>query len=120
MFEFDDKGEACLNDHEGTPLCLKKNTWEKVIGKEEREHLKYNTERIRECISKPYQIRQSSKDIGTSIIYGKLERYFILPDIEVPGRELYLAVVVRGDRIVTIYPTYKLKEGKLIWPPSEK
>ncbi len=122
MPKFTKAGNFYLKDHEGNRLCLKKIIWEKVIGKPEREHLAYNIERIKKCVSNPVQIRQSLRDSGLKIIYGRMERYNVRPNIEAPSPVPYLAVLVRskGNLIITIYPTQSIKKGKILWSPSQK
>lgn len=116
MLEFDDEGVVYFEDHEGSPLCLTKNTWERKTGKEEREHLKYNIENIRRSIKKPYQIRQSTKNLNARIIYGEMGSYFILPNVSVTRDGWYIAVIVQDNLIRTIYTTNRIKEGKVLWP----
>lgn len=122
MPKFTKAGNFYLKDHEGNRLCLKKTTWEKVIGKPERGHLEYNIERIKECISNPVQIRQSQQDSRWKIIYGRMERYNVRPGIEAPSLVPYLAIVVmnKGNLIVTMFPTPRIKKGKILWSPSQK
>lgn len=120
MLDFDDAGLVYFEDHEGNPLRLRKNTWEKVIGREERENLKYNIEKIRGSIFEPYQVQQSIQDPNVRIIYGEMGNYFILPDVTVTREGWYIAVVAKDDLILTIYPTNRIKEGKVLWPPRKK
>jgi len=120
--KFTKAGNFYLRDHEGNRLCLKKTIWEKIIGRPEREHLVYNIERIKECISNPVQIRQSQQGPEWRIIYGRMERYNVRPGIEAPSPVPYFAIVVmnKDHLIVTMFPTPKIKRGKILWSPRQK
>ena len=120
MLDFDEEGLVYFEDHEGNYLCLRKATWEKVLSHREREHLKYNIDKMRESILQPLEVRRSTQDPDVKIIYGEFGTYAILPNIMVTREGWVLTIVVKRDLILTTYPAPRIKEGERLWPLNKK
>ena len=98
---------------------LFKSTWDLKIKHDERRHLEFNYDKIKETFLKPDLVRESQNDPRCFIAYKKIPQYTLIP-----GRpkelvfETFLAVVADGANLIikTFYPCEKTKPGKHLWP----
>ena len=96
-------------------VMLDKKTWDIKTQKPERYYLVYNFDKVEASLTSPdfifFDFRYNSL-----VYYKKLDKILIRPNIIVPFRKTYFAVIVMRNKIMTIYPTDKMmNRGVILW-----
>lgn len=115
--KFDKRDRLKLVGYDNKTYWLRRNTWNIKTKQPERWYLKFNFDKIELTIAYPEEVRRSTKRADSKILYRKFSQMTIAPNITASW-DGYIAVVIdtKTNRIQTIYPTRKIKEGEKLWP----
>lgn len=114
---FDKLGCIKFIDYEGKSCYLTRETWSEKTKYPERSLLKFNFDKIRLTITYPEEVRRSSKNRQSKILYRKFDRINYREGVNVPFNGYFVVVINQSSgRIQTIYPTKKKKRGEKLWP----
>lgn len=114
--KFDRKGRIVFVDYESKSCYLAKETWEIKLKYPNREFFKYNFEKIELTITYPEEVRRSTKNKHSKILYRRFDRITIKEDITVPWKGYFVVIInTKSGRVQTFYPTRRKKTGEILW-----
>lgn len=112
--KFDKHGICRIKDIDDEFVSLSKSVWEFKISKPERQHLRYNFDKIKETLRSPDTIRESKRCDDTILYYKAFDTILLQPGTPLPANKQYICVVVAIEngqkRVKTFYDTNRIKK----------
>lgn len=115
--KFDKLGCIKFIDYDGKSCYLTRETWKEKTKRPERAFLKFNFDKIRLTITYPEEVRKSTQNPNSKILYRRFNRINYREGVNVTfGGYIVVIINQKTGRVQTIYPTKKKKRGESLWP----